>query len=143
MIGLDTNLLVYAHRRGVPEHAAARRAIARALRDPRGWGVPLPCLPEFWSVVTHPAAAGRPSTPAEAASFLRSLVHEGGAAVWAPGPGFGLRLADLARRLDVQGVRVFDMQIALVAADAGATELWSHDRHFVSLPGLPVVDPLR
>lgn len=143
MIALDTNLLVYAHRRAVPEHAAARRAIERAARDARGWGVPVPCLPEFWSVVTHPTAAGRPSTPAEAASFLRSLVEEGGAAIWTPGPGFGLRVADLARRLDVRGVRVFDLQIALVAADAGATELWSHDRRFVSPPGLPVVDPLE
>ena len=48
----------------------------------------------------------------------------------------------LARRLHVRGVRIFDLQIALVAADAGATELWSHDRQFVSLPGLPVVNPL-
>ena len=47
----------------------------------------------------------------------------------------------LARRLHVRGVRIFDLQIALVAADAGATELWSHDRQFVSLPGLPVVNP--
>ncbi|MBI5500301.1 MAG: PIN domain-containing protein [Deltaproteobacteria bacterium] len=142
MIALDPNLLVYVHRRAVPEHAAARRAIEGGSRDSGGWGIPVPCVRGFWSVVTHPAAAGRPSTPSEAASFLRSLVEAGGSLIWAPGPGFGLRLADLARRLEVRGVRVFDLPIALVAADAGASELWSHDRRFVSLPGLPVIDPL-
>ncbi len=143
VIALDTNLLVYAHRRAVPEHRDARRAIERATRDSRGWGIPVACLGEFWAVVTHGAASGRPSTPTEASAFVRSLVQEGGAVVWSPGAGFGPRLLDLARRLDVRGVRIFDLQIALLALDGGATEIWSHDRDFHSLPGLPVTDPLE
>ena len=61
MIALDTNLLIYAHRATMPEHSAARRAIERAVIHPQGWGIPLPCLAEFWSVVTHPAATGTPA----------------------------------------------------------------------------------
>jgi uncharacterized protein len=141
MIALDTNLLVYAHRSGVPEHRRAQRAIERASRHAAGWGVSLPVLAEFWSVVTHPAVSRLPSTPDEAAGFLTALV-EAGAAVWPPGPGLGPRLLQLAAELEVAGPRIFDLQIALIAFEGGATALWTADRRFASVPGLPVVDPI-
>ncbi len=48
----------------------------------------------------------------------------------------------MAADLGVTGVRVFDLQIGLCALDSGATELWTHDRGFVKIPGLAVHDPL-
>ena len=143
MIAVDTNLLIYAHRTAVREHAAARRAIERACTDDRGWGISVAGVSEFWGVVTHPAASGRPSTPTEAARFLRTLVDDGRMAIWRPGPGFADRLLQLADDLGVRGVRIFDLQIGLSAFDNGAHELWTHDRHFVRIPGLCVRDPLR
>jgi toxin-antitoxin system PIN domain toxin len=140
MIALDTNLLVYAHRSGTAEHKAARAAIERAAAS-RGWGVPAPVVAEFWSVVTHPAASGRPSKPGEARRFLTALAAAG-AEVWSPGTGFGLRLAQLAEDLAVAGNRIFDVQIALCAFEGGARELWSHDSRFVTIPGLRLVNPL-
>ena len=142
MIGVDTNLLIYAHRAALPEHRAARRAIERASRDAGGWGFALPCVAEFWSVVTHPASLGRPSTGEQARAFLRALVTNGGAKLWMPGEEFSSRLTQLAADLGLQGPRIFDLQIALTAFDNGATEIWTHDRNFASFPGLPVHDPL-
>lgn len=142
MIALDTNLLVYAHRRGAPEHKAAQRVIERARRSGRGWGVVDAGLVEFFAIVTHPAASGRPSTPSEAGAFLGALVTAG-ARLWTPGQAFAPRLFQLAADLDVSGPRVFDLQIALAAIDNGATELWTHDAHFVRVPGLRVVHPLH
>jgi hypothetical protein len=52
------------------------------------------------------------------------------------------RLAQLASDLKIQGPRIFDLQIALVSFEGGASEIWTHDRGFVSLPGLPARDPL-
>jgi hypothetical protein len=141
MIAVDTNLLVYAHRSATAEHRRARRAIERASRDRAGWGVSLASVSEFWAVVTHPAAGGRPSTGAEATAFVRALV-DAGAALWLPGPGFAERLMQMADALAVSGPRIFDLQIALSAFDNGARELWTHDARFVSVPGLTVVDPL-
>ncbi len=141
MIALDTNLLVYAHRSAVAEHRAAQRAITRASRHSRGWGFSLGVVFEFWSVVTHPSAAGRPSTPDEAAGFLEALTAAG-ADTWAPGVDFATRLAQLAVAQRVVGPRIFDLQIALMAFEGGATELWTADRRFVSVPGLSVVFPL-
>ena len=142
MIALDTNLLVYAHRAGTAEHVAARQAIEQAIRTGAGWGIPLPCLAEFWGVVTHPSCAGGPSSAEQAASFLTNLLTDGGGRLWPPGPDFGLRLLQLAAQLNVTGPRIFDLQIALTAFENGATELWSHDHNFVSVPGLTIHDPL-
>ena len=141
MIAIDTNLLVYAHRARTPQHARARKAIELASANPRGWGMASAVLPEFWSVVTHPAAEGRPSTPAQAAAFIRALT-DAGALIWLPGPGFGERLLQMAAHLAVSGPRIFDLQIAMAAFEGGATELWTHDGAFVTVPGLTLRDPL-
>ena len=142
MIAIDTNLLIYAHRAGMAEHGAARRAIRAAAAAPLGWGITLPSIAEFWSVVTHPASTGGPSTPQQAQAFLRALMVEAGAKVWLAHDGFWERLARLAADLRVQGSRIFDLQIALTAFENGASEIWTHDRSFVVFPGLLVHDPL-
>lgn len=143
MIALDTNLLVYAHRAGLAEHRDARRAIERAAGREEGWGIAQPTLVEFWSVVTHPAATGRPSTAAEAKAFLQTLIRDGGGQVWLPSPGFDERLLDAAASAKVKGPRIFDLQIALLALEHGAREIWTHDRRFLTVSGLRAVDPLR
>ena len=141
MIALDTNILVYAHRSRVPEHRASVRALERARRDARGWGVALTSVVEFWSVVTHPAAPGRPSTADEARAIIETLTAEAGGRIWVPGERFRERLLALAARLDVRGPRVFDLEIALTGFDAGATEMWTLDGRFVTVPGVEVRRP--
>ncbi|MFM9058499.1 MAG: type II toxin-antitoxin system VapC family toxin [Planctomycetaceae bacterium] len=140
MIAIDTNLLIYAHRSGTTEHAAARRAIEKACNAAGGCGIPLPGVAEFFSIVTHPTASGRPSSPRAAADFLAALA-EAGIVPLAPGPSFAPRLLETAADLDVTGARIFDLQIGLCALDAGATQLWTHDRKFVKLPGLAIKHP--
>lgn len=141
MIALDSNLLIYAHRGAADEHQAARTAIKRASGDARGWGIALPAVAEFWSVVTHPAAAGGPSTPRQAAAYFSELI-EAGAKVFHPAERFEARLLRLAEDLQVGGPRIFDLQIALASFDGGATEIWTHDRNFLSFPRIRVHDPL-
>jgi len=141
VIAVDTNLLVYAHRARVPEHRAALRTLERVRRDPRGWGVAMRSVVEFWSVVTHSAASGRASTPAEARAFFETLAGEAGGRIWGPGETFRERLLALAARLDVRGPRIFDLEIALTALDNGASEIWTLDGRFVKVPGLKVLRP--
>ena len=73
MIAIDTNLLVYAHRARTPEHKNTVAAIERVVKGGKGWGIALPSIGEFWSVVTHPNCPPKPSTPDQARSFLESL----------------------------------------------------------------------
>jgi predicted nucleic acid-binding protein len=142
MIAIDTNLLIYAHRSGTREHRSARSAIEAACGSAGGCAITLPSIAEFFSVVTHPAASGRPSSPGDAAAFLAAL-EEAGAIVLGPGPAFSTRLLQTAADLAVSGPRIFDLQIGLCALDGGATELWTHDANFVKIPGLVIRDPLR
>lgn len=142
MIALDTNLLVYAHRRGAPEHERAAGAVLEALNDPRGWGICLPTVGEFWSIVTHPKLPGGPSSGAIVTQFFHYLLTEGRGNIWTPGPGFGQRLMRWAASLKVRGRRIFDLQIAVIALEHGAQEIWTHDRNFASVPGVKVRDPL-
>ena len=143
MIAIDTNLLVYGHRSAVPEHKRAQAALERVAGAPSGWGVALPCVAEFWTVVTHPSAAGRPSTPEEAKGFLECLRRDANMQIFVPGRGMGARLLNVAERQSVSGPRIFDLQIGLIAVEAGATEIWTYDTRFLAPAGLRVVDPLQ
>jgi predicted nucleic acid-binding protein len=141
MIALDTNILVYAHRAGVPEHRAAKRSIEEAVESAGGWCIPFPCVVEYWAVVTHPTSTGRPSRPREARQFVNNLVAAGAKILYSR-TGATERFFELAVRLGVQGARVFDLQIGLLCQDAGGRDIWSHDRNFIAVPGLVVKDPL-
>lgn len=142
VIALDTNLLVYAHREGAREHAVAADLLRRVSRERNGWGFPLPVLAEFWRVVTHAAIPGGPSSPEQAAAFLQSL-QLAGAHCWLPLAGFDQRFTAAALQLQARGVRIHDLQIALMACEGGARQLWTHDCDFVAVPGLELVWPLR
>jgi toxin-antitoxin system PIN domain toxin len=142
LIAVDTNVLVYAHRSAVPEHRRARAALERAANDTDGWGISLPVLGEFWSIVTHPKALGGPSTVAQAASFIRALIASAEMKVWVPEAGFPEYLLQRAVNMSVSGARIFDLQIALIAANSGAREIWTHDQNFVGVPGIRIRDPL-
>jgi predicted nucleic acid-binding protein len=141
MIALDSNLLIYAHRAAVPEHGPAQRAIEQAARSKAGWAIPFPCIAEFWMVVTHPSSLGGASQPREARAFLAGLFTAGAKPLYAR-PGWVERLSETAVMQNVTGPRIFDLQIALTAFEGGATELWTHDRCFITLPGLSLRDPL-
>jgi hypothetical protein len=106
-----------------------------------GWGYALASVAEFWCVVTHPANEADVSRPQQANEFLSSL-REAGARLFLPGNGFGERLTQLAADLNIQGPDIFDLVIALTVFESGATEIWTHDANFVSLPGLRVHNPL-
>lgn len=142
MIALDTNLLLYAHREGMPEHVSSRKALEGLVDGMESWGIPAPVLLEFWSVVTHPMLPGGASTGEEATLFLRNFIQGGAGLVWDADAGFGWRVLEWAGRLNIRGPRIFDLQIGLMALEHGVTTIWSHDKGFVVVPGLRLVDPL-
>jgi len=107
------------------------------MNDPRGWGIAAPAISEFWTVVTHPSARGKPSSPVEAATFVEFLIDQGGR-LWDPGAKFSARLLGIAVDLALVGPRVFDLQISLAARDNGVTEIWTNDSGFVAVPGMHV-----
>ena len=54
MIAVDTNLLVYAHRRESRHHEIASAIMRGFAEGDNAWAIPWPCCYEFLSVVTNP-----------------------------------------------------------------------------------------
>jgi hypothetical protein len=91
---------------------------------------------------TIPVATGIPATPGQASLFLANLLEDGNGIIWYPSADFGRQLFQACADLRIVARRIFDLQIALIAFENGATELWSHDKYFVTVPGLRLVNPL-
>jgi len=53
MIAVDTNVLVYAHRREASEHVQASAKLVELATGDDSWAIPWPCVYEFLSVVTN------------------------------------------------------------------------------------------
>jgi predicted nucleic acid-binding protein len=66
VIAVDTNILVYAHRRDASFHQAAARVMKDLAEGRPAWALPWACLHEFVGVVTHPRIYSPPSTRADA-----------------------------------------------------------------------------
>ena len=75
MIAVDTNILVYAHRRDSPFHAAAAKRVQALAEGTQPWAIPWPCVHEFFSIATHPRVYDPPSTTAQACAQLSTWLE--------------------------------------------------------------------
>ena len=66
MIAVDTNILVYAHRRDSTWHDAAYARMTELAESRSPWCIPWQCLHEFIAIVTHPRIYSPPSRLAQA-----------------------------------------------------------------------------
>ncbi|HLV58592.1 MAG TPA: TA system VapC family ribonuclease toxin [Natronosporangium sp.] len=142
MIALDTNILVYAHRRDSPFHERASRTVRQLAESPAAWAIPWPCVHEFYSVVTHPRIYDPPSTPAQAATQIEAWLGSPSLVLLAEVPGYWQVLRDRLDHANVQGPMVHDARVAALCLVHGVRELWSADRDFGRFPDLVVRNPL-
>lgn len=75
MIAVDTNILMYGHRRESPFHVKARAAIEGPAEGAGAWAIPWPCIAEFVSVATHPRILSPPSSPAQAVDQIEAWLE--------------------------------------------------------------------
>lgn len=81
MTGVDTHILVYAHRRDSPWHGRARVCLQALAGGRAAWAIPWPCLHEFLSIVTHPRIYEPPSSVTQATDQAGALSRAGENAV--------------------------------------------------------------
>ncbi|MDE2662053.1 MAG: PIN domain-containing protein [Gemmatimonadota bacterium] len=146
MIAVDTNILVYAHRRESPLHESAKALVGALAERDGAWAIPWPCCYEFMGIVTnrriwHEAA----SPPDRAWAQLRA---------WAESPSCRLlaeteteEFLDLLQRLvtrpRVRGPLVHDARVAAICLAHGTDILLTRDRDFALFPELTARDPWR
>lgn len=142
MIALDTNILVYAHRRDSPFHAAALDILATLGNRPATWAIPWPCLHEFLSISTHPGIYTPPSPISTALAFLENWLQSPSLLLLSEGETHFSSLARLARRAKLSGPKIHDARIAALCLAHGVDLLYTADRDFSLFPELNTKNPL-
>lgn len=130
MIGVDTNVLVYAHREESEHHPIAAAWLRHLAEGAAPWAVPVFALGEFLRVVSHPKLFERPTPLPTALDFLRAVLESPSARLIAPGRLYPRLLADAVLGAEARGNLVFDAQIAAVCREHGVARLLTRDRDF-------------
>ncbi len=142
MIAIDTNILVYAHRRDSTFHGRAQSCVRGYAEGTTAWAIPWPCVHEFLAIVTNPRIFKSP-TPVEAALVqLESWRESPTLRLLAEEDGYWPVLADLVKTNGIRGGKIHDARIAALALHHGARELLSADRDFSRMAPLAVRNPL-
>ena len=142
MIAVDSNILVYAHRRDSAFHAAARDAVAELAESGSRWAIAWPCLGEFHSVVTGRRHYDPPSTVDEALDQVDVWLEAPGLTLLGETATTWLVLRGLLREAKLTGPRVHDARIAAICLAHGVRELWTADRDYGRFPKLRTRNPL-
>lgn len=144
MIAVDTNILVYAHRREVAEHERAFELVRELAEGTSPWAIPWPCVYEFFSVVTNARIwKTAASTPRQAWDQLDAWLSAPALALLAEPDGFAEVLAGFLNRPRVRAGVVHDARIAAICAAHGIDKLLTRDRDFSSFPELVTENPFE
>jgi toxin-antitoxin system PIN domain toxin len=142
MIAIDTNILVYSHRRDSAFFAAARVAVRECAEGSRPWAILWPCLHEFLAVVTNPRIFKTPTPLSRAGEQIAEWLRSPGVITLAEGPGYWETLAGLLAESRVVGGKVHDARVAALCIHHGVEVLWTADRDFSRFPRLRTHNPL-
>jgi toxin-antitoxin system PIN domain toxin len=143
LIAVDTNVLVHAHRRDSPWHGAAAGLIRSLAEGHAPWGIPWPCLHEFYAKATHPRIFAPPSTVAQALDQIDAWRASPTLALLSEGPDHIDRLTRLLQDSQVVGPMVHDARIAAICLSHGVRLLWTADRDFDRFPALATRNPFE
>lgn len=142
MIAVDTNILVYAHRRDSPFFRDAFDRVRSLAAGRSAWAIPWPCVLEFLTVATHPRIYSPASTIDEALAQVDAWMASPTVVLLAETRDFWPELRRQIVNGRVAGPRIHDARIAALCITHGVRELWSADRDFNRFSRLKVVNPL-
>jgi toxin-antitoxin system PIN domain toxin len=142
MIAIDTNLLVYAHRKESRYHDTCAELIRSLAEGQLRWAIPWPCLYEFFSVVTNPRIwKDAASTPVQAAAQINAWLRSPTLLVLSETESFADILLPIVQQPRVRGPVVHDARIAALCLVHGVDVLLTKDRDFQLFPKLRTRDP--
>jgi toxin-antitoxin system PIN domain toxin len=142
MVAVDTNVLVYAHRREPAEHEQAYEVVRELVEGSEPWAIPWPCIYEFFSVVTNPKIwKGAESTPAQAWAQLAAWLASPELRLLGEPDGFPAVLAAFLDRPRVRGGVTHDARVAAICVAHGIESLLTRDRDFSLFQELQTENP--
>lgn len=142
MIAVDTNVLIYAHRRETRMGEAAHALMTELAEGDRAWAIPWPCCYEFLSVTTNRRIWKDNATPpAHAWHQFQAWAASPSSRMIGETEDFEAVLGRFVQRPHVVGGVVHDARIAALCVAHGAEELLTRDRDFSLFPELRTRDP--
>jgi toxin-antitoxin system PIN domain toxin len=142
LIAVDTNILVYAHRRDSQWHEPAAACLRELAEGSASWALPWPCLHEFLAIVTHERIFSPPTAPARALAQVAAWLESPTLVVLAESAGYWEVLARVVERSKITGPRLHDGRVAALCIHHGVRELLSADRDFTRFGELKTRNPL-
>jgi len=142
VIAVDTNILVYSHRRESLFYEAASKRIAELGEGAAPWGIPWPCLHEFLNIATHPRVFAPPTSLERALAQIDIWLESPSLVLLTESPSHWTTLRAILVESAITGPRVHDARIMALCRQHGVREFWSADRDFSRFVGVRVVNPL-
>lgn len=141
MLAPDVNVLVYAHRSELPEHAACRRWLEGLVNGDAAFGLADLVLGSFLRIVTHPRVFSTPTPLGDALAVVSSLRGQPNRVPLKPGPRHWAIFERLCREARARGNLVADAYFAALAIESGC-EWVTTDRDYARFEGLRWSSPL-
>ncbi len=142
MIALDTNILVYAHRRGTHEHTKAYRLLESLACGHEPYAIFWPSLYEFLRVVTHHRIFDPPSTREEALEAVEQILAPPTVRVLSEGAHHADLLHRVLHDTPVSGNLMHDAHLVALALEHGVHEILTADADFRRFPQIRSRNPL-
>lgn len=142
MIAVDTNILVYSHRRDMPFHASAKDLMQKLVESSDRWAIPWPCIHEFLSIVTNPKIFIAPTPVEHALAQIQAWIASSDLQLLAEDEGYLEILVAFIANAKVVGAKIHDARVAALCIYHGVKELWTADRDFSRFRQLSTKNPL-
>lgn len=142
MIAVDTNILIYAHRRSAPWHKEASAVIKKLAEGSKPWYIPWPCLHEFVAITTHSKIFSPPSTPIAAVNQIKFWCSSPTLTLISERENFLDTWDEILMESKTSGPMAHDAKIAAICLSNGISTLYSADRDFSRFKDIKIINPL-
>jgi uncharacterized protein len=122
---LDTNLLVYALYRDMPQYRAARALLEQTQEEAAGLCASSQVLAEFYSIITNPRRVTSPFTSAEALREIEKVCAAPGTILVPLPVDVVERWVTLLRRHPITRERIFDVQLVATMLANGISKIYT------------------
>jgi uncharacterized protein len=139
---VDTNVMIYAHRRDADRHAAYRSWMDALVSGPEPYAVSDFALNGVIRIVTDPRIYKNVTPTQVALKYAEEIREQPHAHVVSPGPRFWPVFRDLCQKISASGKLVPDAYLAALAIEHGC-EVITTDKDFRRFPGLRWRHPLN
>ncbi|HEY2618983.1 MAG TPA: type II toxin-antitoxin system VapC family toxin [Acetobacteraceae bacterium] len=135
MILADVNVLIYAYRSDLPQHAICKPWLDTLVRGDVQFGVSPLALSAVARITTNPRIFQHPSPIDEVFAYCDNLLGQPHCEIVRPGERHWTIFTHLCRETDTKGPRIADAWFAALAIEHGCTWI-SYDRDYARFPAL-------